>query len=255
MSNEPNVQSLDRALKILDILRTKRQGFGVTEISREMDLNKTSVYRMLSTFVRHGYVEQDQETERYKLGYKILELSSSLLESIDLRTEAQPFLRELEQLTNEVIHLIVYDRGEVVYIEKLEGNETLRMHSKVGSRVPIHCTSAGKAILAYLPQEEVMKIFDKCDFDEHTPFTITDKEVLYDHLIEVRKKGYALDLEENELGITCIATPIFDHTGQVIGATSVSGTTMRMTQERLEELKEIIMDVGKKISMRLGYRG
>ncbi|MEW9669424.1 IclR family transcriptional regulator [Ammoniphilus sp. 3BR4] len=255
MSTEPNVKSLDRALQILDILSTKQQGFGVTEISREMDLNKTSVYRMLATFVRHGYVEQDSETERYKLGYKILELSSSLLESIDLRTEAKPFLKELEQLTNEVIHLVVYDRGEVVYIEKLEGNETLRMHSKVGTRAPMHCTSVGKAILAFLPPDEVTKIFEKYDFDKHTPYTITDKEALYDHLIEVRKKGYALDLEENELGITCIATPIFDRTGKVIAAVSVSGPTMRMTPETLEELKNKMMDVSKKISFRLGYRG
>ncbi len=90
-----------------------------------IDVNKTSVYRMLSTFVQYGYVEQDTVTDRYKLGYKVIELSSALLESIDLRREAKPFLEELEQLTNEVIHLVVFDRGEVVYIEKLEGNETV----------------------------------------------------------------------------------------------------------------------------------
>ncbi len=256
MSNDDNlVKSLDRALHILDLLKNKRDGYGVTEISREIGLNKTSVYRMLSTFVRHGYAEQDAETERYKLGYKILELSSSLLDSIDLRKEARAFLKELEELTNEVIHLVVYDRGEVVYIEKLEGNETLRMHSKVGTRAPMHCTSVGKVILAYLPQKEVLDIFDRYAFDPHTPFTIVNKDDLLDHLIEVRKQGYALDLEENEIGITCIAAPIFDHTGRVIAAFSISGPTTRMTTRRLGELKDSMMDVSRKISIRLGYRG
>jgi IclR family KDG regulon transcriptional repressor len=256
MSNDDNiVKSLDRALHILDLLKTKRGGFGVTEISREIGLNKTSVYRMLSTFVRHGYAEQDSETERYKLGYKVLELSSSLLESIDLRKEARVFLKELEEMTNEVIHLVVYDRGEVVYIEKLEGNETLRMHSRVGTRAPMHCTSVGKVILAYLPQEEVLSIFERYEFDPHTPYTIVDKEVLLDHLIDIRKKGYALDLEENEVGITCIAAPIFDHSGKVIAAFSVSGPTTRMTSNRLGELKDHMMDLSRKISGRLGYRG
>lgn len=199
MPSESMVKSLGRALQILDFLRKKQVGCGVTEISKELDLNKTSVYRMLSTFVQYGYVEQDMETERYKLGYKVLELSSALLDSIDLRTEAKPYLKELEQLTNEVVHLVVYDHGEVVYIEKLEGNETLRMHSKVGTRAPMHCTSVGKAILAYLPPAEVKKVLDQSQFEAHTMYTITDRDTLYEHINEVREQGYALDLEENEL--------------------------------------------------------
>lgn len=255
MSNENIVQSVDRALTILQILSTRKRGFGVTEISREMNLNKTSVYRMLSTLVKHGLAEQDAETERYKLGYKILELSSTLLDSIDLRAEAKAYLNELENLTNEVIHLVVFDRGEVVYIEKLEGNETLRMHSKVGTRAPMHCTSVGKVILAYLPSAEVSTMIESYELKEHTPRTIVDKDELFNHLKEIRKKGYALDLEENELGINCIAAPIFDHTGKVVAAISISGPTMRMTDERLNELKDKIIEVSGKISKRLGYRG
>ncbi|RKD26773.1 IclR family transcriptional regulator [Ammoniphilus oxalaticus] len=253
MSNESMVKSLGRALQILDFLRKRKVGCGVTEISKELGFNKTSVYRMLSTFVQYGYVEQETETDRYKLGYKVLELSSSLLDSIDLRAEAKPFLKELEQLTNEVIHLVVYDRGEVVYIEKLEGNETLRMHSKVGTRAPMHCTSVGKAILAYLPRKEVEKAFDEYPFEPHTPFTITDKESLYQQLDKIKEKGYALDLEENELGINCIAVPIFDHTSNVIAAFSISGPKMRMTEERLSKLENKVMSIGKQISKRLGY--
>jgi IclR family transcriptional regulator, KDG regulon repressor len=254
MSSDNLVKSLDRALQIFDVLSSRRGGFGVTEISKEIGLNKTSVYRMLSTFVRHGYVEQDAETEKYKLGYKILELSSALLEFIDLRTEAKPILKELESFTNEVIHLVVYDRGEVVYIEKLEGNETLRMHSKVGTRAPMHCTGVGKVIMAYLPSSEVSKILDQQELAQHTIHTIVDKVLLRDQLLEIRGNGFAFDLEENEMGITCIAAPIFDHTGKVIAAASISGPTIRMTTERLGELQGHITDICKRISVRLGYR-
>lgn len=255
MPNDNIVQSVDRALHILTLISTKKEGYGVTEISNKIDLNKTSVYRMLSTLVRHGLVEQDAETEKYKLGYKVLELSSTLLESIDLRAEAKAYLKELSRFTNEVIHLVVYNRGEIVYIEKLEGNETLRTHSKVGARAPVHCTSLGKAILAFLPASEVIKVIERKGLSKHTDKTITDKEVLINQLAAIREQGYAAEFEENEPGINCIAAPIFDYSGKVVAAVSISGPAMRMTSETMNELKDNLMDIGKKISTRLGYRG
>lgn len=203
--------------------------------------------------VLYGYIEQDKETGRYKLGYKFLEVSSKLLESIDLRAEAKPFLQELEDETNEVVHLVVFDQGEVVYIEKLDGNETLRMHSKVGKRAPMHCTSVGKAILASLPANEVVEILQRKGMPKHTDKTITDKDLFLEELNQVRQKGYALDLEENETGITCIAVPIYDHLGTVAGAVSISGPTLRMTNERLEQLKPRMQQIGMQLSARLGY--
>lgn len=231
----------------------KKGGIGVTEIAKQIDINKSSVYRILSTLVQYGYIEQDSETGRYKLGYKFLEVSTKLLDSIDLREEAKPFLLELENETNEVIHLVVYDQGEVVYIEKLEGNETLRMHSKVGKRAPMHCTSVGKAILAHLPSSVVLEILERRGMAMHTEHTITDKDQFLKELIQVKQKGYALDLEENETGITCIAAPIFDHLGKVIAAISISGPTIRMTDERMESLQDRMIEIGKQISARLGY--
>lgn len=247
------VKSVSRALDIITLVSMKKGGLGVTEISKQIDINKSSVYRILSTLVQYGYIEQDSETGRYKLGYKFLEISTKLLESIDIRAEAKPYLQELEKYTNEVIHLVVYDQGEVVYIEKLEGNETLRMHSKVGKRAPMHCTSVGKAILAHLPSPTVVDILDRKGMPMHTETTITDKDTFLQELLKVKQTGYALDLEENEHGITCIAVPIFDHLGKAIAAVSISGPTMRMTSERLEELKPRMLEIGGKISTRLGY--
>jgi IclR family KDG regulon transcriptional repressor len=246
------VKSVSRALDIINIVSTKKNGFGVTEIANQIDINKSSVYRILSTLEQYGFIEQDNETGKYKLGYKFLEISSQLLDSIDLRAEARPFLQELEHYTNEVIHLVVYDQGEVVYVEKLEGNETLRMHSKVGRRAPMHCTSVGKAILASLPEAKVEEIIRSKGMMKHTERTITDYHLLLEELKKIRQTGYALDLEENEYGITCIAAPIFDHTGKAIAAFSISGPTMRMTEERMKDLTDKVIDVSKGISLRLG---
>lgn len=253
LTRENMVKSVSRALDIITMLSLKKGGLGVTEIANQIDINKSSVYRILSTLVQYGYVEQEADTVRYKLGYKFLEISSKLLESIDLRAEARPFLQELENETNEVVHLVVYDQGEVVYIEKLEGNELLRMHSKVGKRAPMHCTSVGKAILSKLPENVVESILERKGMPIHTVHTMTDKEMFMKELKLVRERGYALDLEENELGITCIAVPIMDHTG-VVAAVSISGPTIRMTEERLEQLHKRMITIGQQISQRLGYR-
>jgi DNA-binding IclR family transcriptional regulator len=244
---------VDRALKIIKLISANKN-MGVTEISRQIDINKSAVHRILSTLGNHGFVEKDPQTNRYKIGYAFLEIASNLLESIDLREEALPFLRELETLTNEVIHLVVYDQGEVVYIEKLEGNETLRMHSKVGRRAPMHCTGVGKVILANLPRPMASSIIDQKGLPKHTDKTITDKEAFFRELQKVQQQGYAIDDEENEDGITCIAAPIFNHQKEITAAISISGPTMRMTDNRLEELKEKMMSVGRNISARLGYR-
>jgi IclR family transcriptional regulator, KDG regulon repressor len=233
----------------------KKGGLGVTELANKMDINKSSVYRILATMEQYGYIEQDEDTARYKLGYRFLEISSRLLESLDLRTAAKPFLQELEEETNEVIHLVVYDQGEVVYIEKLDGNELLRMHSKVGKRAPMHCTSVGKAILAHLPRQTVLDIIQRKGLPRHTVHTITEQDAFLEELRSVREMGFGLDLEENEAGITCISAPIFDHAGKVTAAVSISGPTIRMTEERLEKLKTRMIETGKGISRRLGYSG
>ncbi|GAE35277.1 IclR family transcriptional regulator [Halalkalibacter akibai] len=247
------VQSVDRALQIINLVSQTKEGRGVTELAASLDLNKSSIYKILSTLVNHGYIEQNVETKKYRLGYKYLELSSILLDSIDIRKEAKPFLEELESLTNEVIHLVVFDQGEVIYIEKLEGSETLRTHSKVGRRAPMHCTSVGKVILSFLPEDQVIAIIEKFGLPKHTENTITDKVEFLAALGEIKKQGYGMEIEENEAGISCMATPVFDNRGEITAAVSISGPSTRLTKMRMESLSPFIKEIGKKISKRLGY--
>ncbi|MFB5661938.1 IclR family transcriptional regulator [Alteribacillus sp. HJP-4] len=247
------VKSVDRALTIIKLVSTKKDGYGVTELADKLELNKSSIFRLLATLMEHGFIEQDLVTKRYRLGYQYLELSSKLLDSMDIRKEAAPYLKKLEELTNEVIHLVIYSQKEAVYIEKLEGNETLRMHSQVGKRAPMHCTSAGKTILAYLSEEEARQIINLKGLPPHTKNTLTDPEELILNLTEIKKRGYGIEREENEIGITCIACPIFNFRGEISGAISISGPSIRMGDDRLNILKDYIMDAGRKVSSRLGF--
>jgi IclR family KDG regulon transcriptional repressor len=251
---DDNVKSVERAFAILERVSLAKRGAGITELASGLDMYKSTVHRVLSTLVRLGYVEQEESTGRYRLGYKLLELSSRLLDSLDVRREALPFLQEMADATNEVVHLVVLDQGQAVYIEKVEGSETIRMHSRVGHRAPVHCTGVGKAILAYLPEEKVRDIVRQYGLKPHTPNTITSEETLMNELEQIRQRGYALDLEENERGIHCIAAPIWDHRGDVVAAVSISGPAMRMQPERLEKLSSYVRDIGLRISARLGYR-
>ncbi|WP_252313090.1 IclR family transcriptional regulator [Sinobaca sp. H24] len=247
------VKSVDRALQMIAVISTHKEGIGVTGLAEKIGVTKSAAFKILTTLVEHGYAEQDRTTKKYKLGYKYLELSSLLLESMDIRTLARPFLQELEEETNEVIHLVVMDQEQMVYIDKLEGYETLRMHSKVGRRAPGHCTSAGKMILAHLSPEEVEHVLREQGMEPHTPYTITDKGVLLKELEAVRNRGYAVEEQENELGITCIAAPVFDNKKKITGAVSISGPSIRMSKERIQKISPLLIDVTSRISSRLGY--
>lgn len=247
------VKSVDRALRMISIISRYKEGIGVTGLAEEVDVTKSAAFKILATLVEHGYVEQDKISKKYKLGYRYLELSSLLLESMDIRTQARPFLQELEEETNEVIHLVVMDQGQMVYIDKLEGYETLRMHSKVGRRAPGHCTSAGKMILAHLSSKEVDYVLQEQGMKSHTPYTITDKDILLKELDTVRNRGYAVEEQENELGITCIAAPVFDNKRRITGAVSISGPSIRMSKERIQKISPLLIELTSRISSRLGY--
>lgn len=254
MKEQDLVQSVDRALTILEILKDSGEGIGVTELGGRVGLHKSTVYRLLATLARRGYVEQDPVTERYSLGLKLVELGSAVLERLELRDLARPYLKELMEASQEVVHLVVLQDGEVVYIDKVECPGPVKMYSQLGRRVPAHATAVGKVLLAFLPPESREAIIAR-GLPALTPNTITDPERLRAELERIRERGYAFDCEENELGIRCVAGPIFSHAGQVVAAFSISGLAMRLTLGRMEELAKLVRKVSLQISARLGYQG
>ncbi len=251
-TEESAIRSVGKALSILDRVGEYADGVSVGELSERLAINKATVSKMLSTLAGFGYVRKDEETRKYRLGYRLVELSSRLIESIDIRTEARPFLKALERRLNEVVNLAIYRNGEVIYIDKFEGTKSLRMHSRIGGRASFTYTSVGKAVLAFLPDSEREYLMEALVLEPRTRHSIVDKNVLLKQLKETRVRGYAFDLEENEEGIVCVGAPIFDFSRRVVAAVSISCPTVRTGMEHLRVLGEDLVETCARISEACG---
>ena len=247
------VKAVGRALDIIEELVKADDDLGVTELSQRLDIHKSTIYRLLSTLSYRGYVEQDSRTNNYKVGIKLFEVGSSVLNKMDLRSKIKPHLEQLMLDTKETVHLGILDDYEVVYIDKVESNETIRMYSKIGRRVPTHCTSLGKVLLAYSPEEVVDNAIQVKGLPKYTENTITDPDEFKERLARVRERGYAIDDEEQEPNIRCLAGPIFNYDGEIIAAFSISGPLMRMSEERVDDLSALVKDYSTRISASFGY--
>ena len=219
-------------------------------ISKKLDLYPSTTHRILDTLKHWGYVEQEPDNQEYQLGLKVLELGMAKLQQIDLVREATPYLKELVNQCNETAHLGVLEEGDVLYLAKEESSQTIRMCSYVGKRAPLYCTALGKVLLAYLPEGERKKILSRRGLPRLTEKTITDKKELEKELGKVREQGFALDREENEKDVSCIAAPIRNYQGKVIAAISISGPAYRVDIDKQNYLKEALIEMSKKISKR-----
>lgn len=243
------IQSLARGLKIMELLAASADTVGVTELADELGIDKSSVSRLVQTLANRGYAEQDPQSRRYRLGPQVVRLSRSLLTRMPLREEAKPFLIELVDRTGECAHLAILAQNQALYIDQVESPASLRVTTGVGTLAPLHSTALGKSLLAFdgtavLP--ETLPAF--------TPRTITDPESLRLHLEQTRCQGYALDDEEYELGVRCVAAPIYDYRGKVVGAIGISGPAGRMSLERVAEFTKIVTEVSTELSNRMSFK-
>jgi IclR family KDG regulon transcriptional repressor len=258
--SKPNnlVQTIDRVSSIVDILAQSVQGISIRELSSAIGLPKGTTHRLLSSLSYFGYVRQDPKTRNYFLGLKFVELGQTLLSQLDLRKEAEPFLRDLAERTKETIHLVIFDRNEIVYIDKVETDHNpsgLKMASRIGLRNPAHSSAVGKMILASFSEEELRNFFKEKKLVRRTENTITDPAQLREHLKIVLKQGYAIDDEENEKGIRCVGAPIYNEMGKTVAAISITAPAFRVTKKTVQEtLNKEVMETAFKISERLGFR-
>ncbi|MFT3985953.1 MAG: IclR family transcriptional regulator [Lachnospiraceae bacterium] len=254
--NEGLIQSVDRALAIMEVLLREPE-LGVTELSAELGLGKSTVHRLLLTMKVHGLIDQTPSS-KYRLGIRLAIFGETVVRRLDLRKEAAPFLADLSKLSGESVSLAILDEYSILYIDRIDCLEPLRMGVKIGLRLPIFCTSMGKAILANLPEQKLNKLFDDSKFQntliKYTDNTITELGKLREHLKNVKELGFALDREEHNPGVSCIGAPIFDHLGRVVAAISVAGPTIRMTPDRIEELIPYVKKSAMDISLQLGHQ-
>ena len=252
---DSTIKSVHTALTLLDLVGKARDGVRVKDLSEEAGINKASISKMLATLGAHGYVQRDAATRRYHLGYKLIELGTRLIESIDIRAVARPFLQDLEKAANEVINLVIYRNGDLIYIDKYEGTKTLRMHSKIGGKASWAHTSVGKVIYAFLPPQEQAYVLEAMSFIPRTRKSLPHAADFLAQAEEAGKKGYAMDIEENEEGIICVGAPIFDYSGTVVAGVSISSPTVRAHQARIDELSSLLVLQCRAMSRALGYNG
>lgn len=249
------LKSVSRALETLKVFSLEQPELNLMEISQRLNLNPSTVFRLLATLKAKDFVEQNKDTRKYRLGVACLELGSVCLNQGDIRREAMPILQRLRDDTKETVHLARLAGSDVVYLEKVDGLLPVGvMGSRVGGRAPAHCTGLGKAMLAYQPESEIRKLYGESNLHRFTCNTITKLGKFLDELACVRERSYAIDNEEHELDVECVAVPIWDYQG-VVAAISVAGPVQRVNRAITEQgLISTVREAGRAISSHLGGR-
>jgi DNA-binding IclR family transcriptional regulator len=248
------LQTIEKASEVLALFDREHPEWGVREVAEALSLAKSSAHDLLTSLEQVGMLGKNDEG-RYRLGWRLVTLSETLLATTELRREARPIMEELADQYRETIHLAVLDDTKVVYVDKLEGKQAVRVElTSLGTRLYAHCSALGKVLLAYQPEENVKRIIKAEGLPRFTANTITDANELEQTLVKVRKQGYATDQEEILPDLCCIGAPIHDHTGHVIAAISMSLPAYRF-QRSQAEFRKAVMRTGKLISERLGYYG
>jgi IclR family transcriptional regulator, acetate operon repressor len=249
------VQSLDRALDVLEALAAARE-LGVSEVAARTGLVVSTAHRLLAGLAARGYVARNPATGRYALGFKVLELAGGLdVRTSALRAAARPHLEQVQQATGETTNLVVLDGDRVIYVDQVEGTHSVRMFTELGSSALAHTSGSGKAILAYRPPETLARLYPPArePFERLTPHTLTTGAALREDIARIRRRGYALDSEEHETGVSCVATPVFDATGSACAAISVSGPTARIVHADTAELGRLLRRHAGEVSAALGH--
>ncbi|GBF32909.1 transcriptional regulator [Desulfocucumis palustris] len=251
--SENPVHSVERALIILEALAGHPQGYGCTELGQMLRLHKSTVYRIVSTLQAYGFAEKDPQTERYKPGAQLIYLGLKTLKNLDFRKVAIPYMQELVEISRETVQLAVLDRGEVLFVERDHSPEAVTVN--LGLRGGIHCTAEGKVLLSSLPQDEVMTLLKSQGMQRYTAKTITDPDQMLTQLEKVRSQGFAVSAEEMVEGVLSIASPVYNHSGNIIASLSITGPSTRLTLERIYRMVNVLKEACASISAQLGYPG
>jgi len=252
-NNRKIIASVQHALDVINLFNGSHAEIGNNEIAKMLNMDPGTVAGLVYTLKLNNYLDQNPDNRKYRLGMKLAERAAVLLEHIDLRKIAAPYLEELRQWSGESINLAIRDHNEVVYIERLFGHHSLGIRSELGKRARLHSTALGKAILASMNPEKTQAILTNYEFITVTPKTITNSKDFLEELERVRKIGYAIDEEENELGGRCLAAPVFNNDGTPVAAVSISVPIQRLPREKIIEYGTRIKEAALDISRNLGY--
>jgi len=251
--NKSHVQSLARALRLLEVLAADNQETSLTELSDKLNWPKSTVHGILATLRDYRFVDQSPINGRYRLGVRLFEFGQKAAKNWGIREAALPVMQKLNAQCGEMVQLATEDAGEVFYIEKIDSTHIIRIVSEIGARLPIHCSGLGKVLLAYRAPSEVRSILSRCGMRRMTNKTITDPLRMEAELAKVRNLGYAVDDQEIMEGLRCVAAPVWDRNNSVRYAVSVSGLAERLSGEYFELVKAAVIESAKEISRKMGY--
>jgi DNA-binding IclR family transcriptional regulator len=252
-SKTQSVPALERALTILEMLAKSKRGLAISEIVRNLQLPKSTAHTILITLERRGYLHRNEQTHRYLFGLKFFSLANMVLSASELRDQAAPTLRSLMGACGLTVHLAILDQRDVVLVDKVDSPGLIKLATWIGKRMDPHCTGVGKALIAYLPESELDLLIAEHRLPRHNEETIVSVRKLKAQLTEIRRLGYALDDEEDEVGLRCIGCPVFDGAGKVVAAVSVAGTVSQITAENLSALVDKVKRTASSISQHLGF--
>ena len=253
-SRDPQrLSSVGTAVRLLKCFSEGEAEIGVTSLAKRLGVAKSTVYRLASTLVAEGMLEQNRDNEKYRLGIALFGLGALVRQRMNLSNEARPYIFDLREATNETVHLAILDHAEIMYVYDLESTQAIRMRANLGERKPALCTAEGRAMLAFQHPEEVEAIIQE-GFRPRTPKTLTDPAALRAMLAEVQRLGYAREDEQSELGMRSIAAPIRNAMGRVMGAVGVAGPVQRLSDDILQQIAPQVVQTANVISQRLGYK-
>ena len=244
------IRSLAKGMHILELL-SDNEALTVTEVAKHLKMNRAGSHRFLSTLRELGYADKD-DSARYYLTSKVIELGMKVLDRFEIRKIARPFLQELSGKFNETINLGYFNGKEILTIDKIDSTEILRMDAGIGGGEPAYCTSLGKAILAFLPESQLETYLRSVELRAFTPNSVTSKEKLREELLHIKENGYAIDDEELSEGLRCIGAPLLDHSGLARYAISISGPSIRFGSKRIEHMQREIKNICHRLSGKIG---
>lgn len=252
--NQYTIETLLRGLDILNLFTRETPSLTLTEITNKTGLNKATVFRFVSTLEQANYLMRDPETKRYTPGTKVLQLGFAAISSLELRQVARPYLEELSQQVGETVSLSILDGMEVIYIDRVRNRQIVGVVLGLGSRLPAHCTSMGKAMLANLYPEELRVRLKQIGLKPCTPKSLIDTGALNSELEGIRQQGFAINDEELEIGLRAVAAPIWDSSNHVCGAINITGSAAMISMERLiKDLAPEVKETASRISLALGH--
>jgi DNA-binding IclR family transcriptional regulator len=252
-SKTVGVPSVERTISLLEFLAGTTKGATISELSRRLNVPKSSLHLLILTLERRGYLQKNSETNKYHFGTKLISLSRTALENLELREEAKPFLQALMQKTKLTVHMAILERNEAVIIEKIESHGLIQVATWIGRRMDLNCTGVGKALIAFLPEQTFDLQVKKMGLAKHNSKSIVSINKLKRDLEQVRRLGYALDDEEDEIGLRCIGAPVFSSEEVVVAAVSVAGTTSQIPLEKVRTIAKDVKYAAASISSNLGY--